>query len=71
MHHHNMIEKLLVLQIPPNFIHWMHDFLSNIPQHVMAARNTAPNIITNTGATQRCVGDIFIIPFKSIYFNWA
>ena len=66
MQRYNMIENFLALQIPPNFIHWMHDFLSNRPQHVKAGSNTDPNIITNTGAPQRCVG-ISIIYF--LYTN--
>ena len=63
---HKMIEKLLALQVPPNFIHWMHNFLSNRPQHVKAGSNISPNIITKTGAPQWFVGSSIIY---SLYTN--
>ena len=65
MQRHNMIEKFLVLQIPPNFIHCM-TFSADRPQHVKAGSNTAPNIITNTGATQGCIVSSIIY---SLYTN--
>ena len=61
-----MIENLLALQIPPNFIYWMHNFLSNRPQHVKAGSNISHYIITNTGAPQGCVGNSILY---SLYTN--
>ena len=63
---HKMIEQLLALQLPPNFINWMHNFISNRPHHVKAGSNISPNIITNTGVPQECVGSSIIY---SMYTN--
>lgn len=57
---HQMIKKLLKLNVAPHCIHLIHSFLSNRPQAVRIGSVTSDTTITNTGAPQGCVLSPFL-----------